>query len=376
MGTRLRVLFVAHDAGGTIPPVIATATALIADGHDVRILSQPSVASRAGEVGASFESFAGIADYAPDVAIEDQLSTALPLLVGDGPARQGLDVAGRFDADVVVVDPNLGGVLAAFEAASWPTVVLLHSIYATFVDVWFADLWPLLGSAVNVTRDLFGLPPAASWAGMFDGHDVVLSPVPESFNPTPITSEQVRHVGFLVPASSETRSLGAGEQPRVLVSLSTTHLRQVEQLQAILQALGRLPVRALVTTSSVVSTEQLDAPDNVQVETYIPHAAVLHSCDLVITHGGLGTVAAALSHGVPLVCQPVARDQPLNSERVAQLGAGVVVDVDASPEEIAGGIERVLAEPSFRRNAQDLASASERAGGARSAVASIVSLTR
>ena len=41
--SRSPVLLTCHDAGGTIPPVLAVAEALIARGNEVVILSQPSV---------------------------------------------------------------------------------------------------------------------------------------------------------------------------------------------------------------------------------------------------------------------------------------------------------------------------------------------
>ena len=46
----------------------------------------------------------------------------------------------------------------------------------------------------------------------------------------------------------------------------------------------------------------------------------------MVTHAGLGSVAGAMTFGVPLVCMPVERDQPLNAQRVTDLGAGVALD--------------------------------------------------
>ena len=59
----------------------------------------------------------------------------------------------------------------------------------------------------------------------------------------------------------------------------------------------------------------------------VPHAAVLPSVDVVVSHAGLGTVTAALAHGVPLVCHPFGRDQHLNAQRVEAVGRGGRGDV-------------------------------------------------
>ena len=59
---------------------------------------------------------------------------------------------------------------------------------------------------------------------------------------------------------------------------------------------------------------------------YIPHRALLPHAQLVVTHGGIGTIMAAFDAGVPLVCLPLGRGQPGNAARVAELGAGVALD--------------------------------------------------
>lgn len=53
------------------------------------------------------------------------------------------------------------------------------------------------------------------------------------------------------------------------------------------------------------------------------HDALLPQVDLVITHGGAGTVERALAHGRPLAVVPFGNDQFYNTERVVTLGLGV-----------------------------------------------------
>src|SRR5207253_5005080 len=81
----------------------------------------------------------------------------------------------------------------------------------------------------------------------------------------------------------------------------------------------------------------------------LPHAA------LVITHAGLGTVMAALAHGVPLLCLPMGRDQHDNAARVAHLGAGSVVPADAGADEIASAVRAALGNQTLKRSAQQVA---------------------
>jgi UDP:flavonoid glycosyltransferase YjiC (YdhE family) len=93
----------------------------------------------------------------------------------------------------------------------------------------------------------------------------------------------------------------------------------------------------------------------VRIERFIPQEFVLPRCDLVLTHGGFGTVKGALSHGVPLVLLPHSADQPDNAVRCAALGVGVVLSgAERTAEAIRNAVRRVLSEASHRHNAQRL----------------------
>ena len=55
---------------------------------------------------------------------------------------------------------------------------------------------------------------------------------------------------------------------------------------------------------------------------------------LVVTHCGHGTVMRALSHGRPMLCLPMGRDQNDNAARVVARGAGLRLGADAAPPAI------------------------------------------
>jgi UDP:flavonoid glycosyltransferase YjiC (YdhE family) len=367
-----RVLFVTHDAGGTIPPVLAVAEALIDEGHDVTILSQPSVRVRAAAVGARFVAFRSLPDYDRRRRLEEQLELTLPAITGAAIGDDVVATAGELAPDVIVVDPNLAGAHAAAEVLPSRSGVLLHSLYRTYVDRWFGELWPLLEPGVNETRRHFGVDAVASWTDAFRRHDAIVSCVPSSFDDDGVDAS-VEHPGFLVPRPRSADGIppmdGAG--PAVLVSLSTTYQQHEPLLAAIVEAVGSLPVRALVTTGGHVSIDVAPLPPNVVVADHVDHASIIDAFDVVVTHGGLGTTAVALANGVPLVCAPIDRDQPINAERVAALGAGVTV-VDAGPSAIADAVSMVLGGANHRSAAAALAAESSAAGGARRAAAALL----
>ena len=145
-------------------------------------------------------------------------------------------------------------------------------------------------------------------------------------------------------------------------------------MRRIVMALTSLPVRALVTLGPALDPSGFKAPDNVRLEKFVPHRAVLPHAAAVVSQCGLGTVMKALAHGVPLVCIPLVGDQPENAARVQALGAGVRVPGDAAPARIREAIERVLNERGFRLAAQRVAKAIAGEDPVQAAVAEIESV--
>ena len=91
----------------------------------------------------------------------------------------------------------------------------------------------------------------------------------------------------------------------------------------------------MVTTGPAIDPDQIDAPDGVTVVRSAPHREVLAHTDVLLTHGGHGTVMKGLVAGVPIVCMPTGRDQPDNAARLVHRGAGLKISKNASPAKIA-----------------------------------------
>src|SRR4051812_38497017 len=114
----MQVILVSHDAGGTIPPMLALAEEFVRGGDDVVWLGQPSIEARATAVGAAFCPFDGVPNYTAGALIEDQLEIAAPLIAGSDIGDQLRALAAESAADLLVVDANLAGALAAAETLS------------------------------------------------------------------------------------------------------------------------------------------------------------------------------------------------------------------------------------------------------------------
>ena len=156
----------------------------------------------------------------------------------------------------------------------------------------------------------------------------------------------------------------AGATPLVLVSLSTSEQGQADLLQRCADAVAQMPVNAIVTTGPAIDPASVKAGANTQVVRYTPHAEIISSASLVITHAGFGTTMAALGRGVPLLCTPMGRDQYFNAGRVQDLGAGRMLMPDSDSDAIAQAATDVLMDGRFTDGAKRMAVAIGGYGGA------------
>lgn len=372
-----RFLFVLWDGGGNVPPALALAARLATRGHSIRVLGERSLRRGAAAAGCAFRCF----ERAPEWA-DPRAQFSWPYLQGLWFGREaGEDLLSELDregADAVVVDFVLLGALAAAELSGTPTAALVHTLYHLNVEgEWLSD-WeedlPLLAE----TRAHFGLDGFESGSRLWDRVSEVLVLVPRALD-APVTKlpKNVHYVGpILEPAPVTNLALPDGPGPLILVAFSTTYMKQEAPLQRVLDALAPLPVRGLLTLGPAVERGAVEPPPNVAVRRLVPHAAVLPQAGLVVTHAGMSTVMAALTHGVPLVCLPQGRDQGPNAVRVQACGAGLALSGDARPAEIRAAVERVLSSPGFGRAARHMAGVIRRYGNGARAVDRLEALAR
>jgi UDP:flavonoid glycosyltransferase YjiC (YdhE family) len=105
---------------------------------------------------------------------------------------------------------------------------------------------------------------------------------------------------------------------------------------------GDLPERVLAGLSVFNCVET--------VTRFIPQAEVLPRCRAVVSHGGSGTLVAALAHGLPSVLIPLGADQLVNAARAEELGvARVLHALEATPDDVREAVADALANPAPAR---------------------------
>jgi len=86
------------------------------------------------------------------------------------------------------------------------------------------------------------------------------------------------------------------------------------------------------------SQSELKGP-NIIKRNFINHLSILPKINIVICHGGNGTIYQALSFGVPILCIPNNFKNEWNADRIEELGLGTFIDDISDAEHIEGLIE-------------------------------------
>jgi UDP:flavonoid glycosyltransferase YjiC (YdhE family) len=113
--------------------------------------------------------------------------------------------------------------------------------------------------------------------------------------------------------------------------------------ERVLEGIAPLATDVIVSVGPHFDTGELGPqPPNVRMERHVDQEAVLPRCRAVISHGGSGSVLAALAHGLPSLLLPMGADQPWSADRCEALGVARVLDViAATPADIRAAVSEL-----------------------------------
>jgi UDP:flavonoid glycosyltransferase YjiC (YdhE family) len=351
---------VTWGGGGNLPPLLAAGDLLAAQGSDVWVLVSAATRPLASTAGFEVVGYRRARDPDMTVAFEEQASRATAMAAGEEVALDVRDAVAELRPELMIVDCMLPAGIAAGEATGTPTVSLVHFCYglARTQMVRGAGAWTTDLTQLNLTRSGLGLEPAGDALSAWESAELLLVTVPSWFDLPAEFPENVVHAGPLGVRVSSPERRTARRPPLVLLSFSTTVMQGHEALvQRVCDAIADAEVDGILTLGPAVSPEALRVPPNVEAISHADHDQVLPDCAAVVSHGGLGTTLRSLAHGRPLLVLPLGRDQDFNATRVAELGAGIQLPVEATPAEIASSLAQLIAEPRFRDAATEAAAA-------------------
>lgn len=378
-----RYLIVTWDGAGNLVPTLGITRTLVERGHDVRMMGHDTIAERCGDVGARFVPLTQEPGW-DAMDDPDDFDAEVKLLIEElcfsstiaGDLARELD---REPADAVVVDCMLFTAIDVALASGTATATLFHTPYTIFRGGPLVDMFTPGVAIANAHRTGLGLPAIERLGDIHDACAYAIVAVPKEFEPDVPDAANVLRIGPVLDAPALSREIDQvdirdGSTPLVLVSLSTSEQGQADLLQRCVDAVARLPVRAIVTTGMSIDPRSVKAGANTQVARYVPHAEILQSASLVITHAGLGTTMAALGRGVPLLCTPMGRDQFFNAEQVQARNAGRMLMPDSSSDAIAQAATEILDDDRFKAGATQMAVAIGGYRGAAQAAAALEAL--
>ncbi len=360
----MRVLFSAHGAYGHVLPIVGLAQALQDGGHEVRVATGEQLCPVVASLGLPAVA-AGMSDVAmvtearrrwPESEHEPPVNWAAGMFTDIAAPAMAADLAhviASWHPDVVVREEGEYGapVAAAATGTSWithgwgsplPSAAELDGLVRRV-----APLWRAAGLPAPHVEGLYG-------AAVFD-------PCPPSLygaDRPVVATPPIRPTPPRLPGADAAERPQSG--PLAYVGFGTVpfYRDQPELIAAAVEALLGAGFAALVTTPDAELARRLRSldPGRVQVENWVSLPRVLVSCELVVSHGGAGTVLAALGAGVPLLLLPGGSpSQSRMSHACARRGAARLVNPGDVERTVLDTALTDLTVDGFRAAAQELA---------------------
>ncbi len=358
----MRVLFSFVGGIGHLEPLIPVARAAVAKGHVVAFACSPGVSAEveaagfaARPMGESAPTPRGRTDLQPlDRAREERdLRERFVRRSGAYRAPRLMALCEDWRPDVLVFDETDFGALVAAERRGLPFATFIVIAAGGFVRP------DVVVEALDELRVAHGLDPDPRLEA--PGRHLVLAPVPPRYRdpafPLPATAHHFRGESRAAgEIARPTWPVTRPDAPTVYFTLGTVfNLESGDLFSRVVAGLRELPVNAVVTVGREIDPREFGPqPGHVHVASYIPQAALLPHCDLVVSHAGSGSVLGALAHGLPSVLIPIGADQPLNAARCKALGvARVLSATDSSSDDVRAAAAAVLQDPAMRRRARE-----------------------
>ncbi|MFI0366576.1 activator-dependent family glycosyltransferase [Actinomadura sp. 1N219] len=196
--------------------------------------------------------------------------------------------------------------------------------------------------------------------------DWTIDPMPSwTWHPSGVNYVPMRHLAFNGPSMAPRWLYEKPERPRVCITLGNSHRdagRVEASANALIEAVADLDVEVVATLDPKQLVALPSLPANLRAIPFVPLNVLLPSCSAIIHHGGAGTFAGAVEHGVPQLLVPstwwsekwygpVAMANGLEEQKA---GAYVCDSDQLSADVLRDALVRVLEDPQFTVNAERL----------------------
>jgi UDP:flavonoid glycosyltransferase YjiC (YdhE family) len=400
----MKILLAAALGTGHINPILAIGRILLAEGHEIGMLSSGAYRERIEAAGVVFHplppevDFKSLLDAVPElkdippgpqlirVAMERLMVDTIPGLYRG--VQQALQ---SFPADLIVGDEMNFGLLPMLlgPRSKRPSIVMCGtSILHTRRDDGAPGFVGLPPATTQAQRDEYaaiaqeqnrlihhpvgrhldqclgqlGVGPLSirlfeSGVELADAYLQLSVPGFEYPRETP---HRARFVGIMpiIPKQAPVPAWGHeldGPRKVVLVTQGTVANHDFDRLVTpALAALENEPGLLVVVTTGGRPIEAIPSPipANARISSYLPFEWLLPKVDVLVTNGGYGSVNQALSFGIPLVSAGLTEDKAEVNARVAWSGVGInLATNEPTPERLREAVRAVLNKPDYRLRA-------------------------
>jgi MGT family glycosyltransferase len=305
--------------------------------------------------------------------------------------QEDMDIMDKYKPDIVISDKRISACIST-KIKKIPWITIVNSIYLK--EFWkgngldlsekkfLKQVFHFIGwFYVNfISRQALKVPfhkvsdqfAKASVYAQFDADLKLVVDVPEynSLSPLPEDAYFVGPLfwqGFEKKQPAWFRKLDK-KRPIIYLSLGGTIYNQ-EMFNSTVEAIANTPYQLIVSLGPNFKKSKIGKlPENVFVETYLPGQKACKIADVVVHHGGHGTVMQALKYGKPSVVIPHNYGQWYNAKRVERLKCGINLNplkptfvnpnsllkdaLDVKPAEIRVAIEKVLTDSKYAKGAE------------------------
>ena len=351
------ILFVAKGTGGDLAPFPKIAEALKKRGHQVTLLSHCTYAGLAQKNGCDF-----IALDTPEQRqqmIEDghllNSPSGYPAYfrrhIFPGAVAEYEAIRQRWvPGNTVLVSTHKACLvpLLAKERLGIPLVRLFATLSELITLPLMEEMYSdVLSRDLNDLRAAVGLQTAANQPGWLRQASQELALWPAWFTPAqqawPV---QATRIGFVQEAGGEIPAAAAHllkkDQAPILITAGTGLFTDPKFYAASAGACQLLDRPAILVTKYPQLVPH-PLPDKIHPFTELPFADVMPHAAAIIHHGGVGTLACAMSAGIPQLVLAAGGDRPLNGMRIQQLGVGeTLLPLHWQAKPIAAALHRLL----------------------------------
>ncbi|MFI8364938.1 nucleotide disphospho-sugar-binding domain-containing protein [Streptomyces sp. NPDC085612] len=344
----MRILFTGPPSAGHLFPMIPTAQALRAAGHEVLFASaQPLNALRqAGFPVVEIGDGRTLREM-----FEESLGDEVGYVAHDMTTDQILDRAARGFAQVA--RPTVAGLLDVAE--TWGADLLVLDSFQAAA--------PLVAAKLKIPSVIqnFGPTPGLGMVARLAAHFTEVYEKYEVSGPAPATPLNIvpaslggdpgglrmRYLPYNGGGIVPVELLRPAGRPRVAVTLGTvlTEMDGVRAITRLTEAAASVDAEFLLAVGDADLAPLGTLPDNVRPLPWVPLAELLTASDALVHHGGSGTLLTALQAGLPQLLLPQGADHFANADALTASGAALR---SASDDVDSGLLTRLITDTGLR----------------------------